>query len=130
MISPIVDEIGSEDRRFDVAGEPHLPELFGDELPGAVDVRSQFELYEHQRQPRGRVRADTKDAGRPVKDRLERHGHQRLDFLGSQAGSFGKNSDGGSGEVRKDIDRCPGRHDATVDQQQARRDQDQQPIFQ
>ena len=83
----------------------HFGHLFPDNLPRAVDIRVPSELDEDERKADARHGPNAFDAGCAVDRRFQRHGDERLHFVGSQASGLGENRDGRAVQVGKNIDR-------------------------
>ena len=91
----------------DAVGEGFADTLdaLGDDLAGEVDVGLPIELHEDEGEAYARKRAHALDMRRAIDSGFERERDEGFHLLGSEAGGFGEDGDGGAVEVWKNIHR-------------------------
>ena len=101
-------------------------ELFGNELPTAIDVRRPVELDVDDGQAGAGNRAHAGDARHAVHGGLDRVGHDLLDLLGGKTLGLGHDGDHRPVEVGQHVDGKSGQHEAAVGHQDDGRGEDEE----
>ena len=116
--------------RVDVARQllAHHAEPLGDLLAVEVDVGAPIELDVDDRQADARHGAHPHDAGHAVHGRLQRERDELLHLLGRKAFSLGDERDGRPVEIGKDVDRQVAQRHRTVDDENERGREHEQPV--